>query len=383
MIRFFNPGHEAAVLLDSPFYHPPAVVVKMQEDLAFLPFWYADPGDCIFTPRPLPDQFVEMASRRDIHSFALPISATESGMLKNQEVDFWGISRQAIHLLEQYSEKYALNLKIEEWKEEYRTMSSREFSASCLLSLLKEVPEISRNILPVFYSNIAEIEAQNRVIPSKLLVKSPYSSSGRGLLWLEKPELSRSSRQILQGMLNRQGKVSIENVLDKVVDFSMHFSSEGFIGYSVFQTNSKGAYEKTWLASQEKIESKLSHYVDLNLLFKLKTFLLSWIAEKIRPYYQGAVGVDMMIYRAEGNYYLHPCVEINLRKSMGYLSLNLYQIYLHPDSEGFFSVEYCSEKPIGNTCLIDNLRMREGLTDLCPVFSDTNYRAILEINSKN
>lgn len=359
MIHYFNPGHEAAVLTDSPFYQAPAAVKKMQEDLASLPYWYAAPGDFVWISQACNDPAFQF--------------------LHNQEVDFWGISRQAIHLFENYSKQYNLSLRLPEWNPRYKELSDREFAADCLSCLIKEITEIQKNIIPLFFSDLSEIENYNRLSPDKLLAKSPYSSSGRGLLWLEKSELSRSSRQIIQGVLNRQKKISLEKTLEKIIDFSMHFLSDEFIGYSIFQTNAKGAYEKTWLASQEKIITKLTTYVEPDLLERVKQFFLEFIREKIRPYYQGNIGIDMMIYQSEEKHCLHPCVEINLRKSMGYLSLQLFQNYLSSDAEAFFSVEYNSIRKAETIQTNNFSRIRHGIFDLCPVNPDTKYRAILEV----
>ena len=379
MICYFNPGHEAAVWSDSPYYQSPASVLKMQEDLAFLPFWYADPGDFIYVPEPLPAFYTQLGNQRNIYPLACSTANDKIELLKDQEVDFWGLSRQGLHFFEAFSKQYDLSLRLPKWKPEYRNLSSREFAAECLSAMAEEIPEIPAEIIPSFFSNLSDIEQFNRLSPDKLLAKSPYSSSGRGLLWLEQPDLSRSSRQIVQGVLNRQKKISLEKALEKFLDFSMHFSSDGFIGFSIFYTNAKGAYEKTWLASQEKIKSKLEEYINPDLLRKVKEFLSEFIKEKIRPYYTGNVGIDMMIYRSGENFYFHPCVEINLRKSMGYLSLRLHQNFLHQDSEAYFSVAYNSDIKATLPVFLDNGKLEPGIIDLCPVDTATKYRAVLNV----
>lgn len=355
MIRYFNPGHEAAVWADSPFYQPPTSVLKLQKDLAFLPFYYADLGDYVYLPG---DHYDD------------PIIQS----LYGQTVDFWGLSKSAIHLFEQFSEKYDLNLVIPKWSDRYKSLTSREFSASCLAALAEEIPGIAKDIIPVFYSDLSEIEYLNRNTPDQLLLKSPYSSSGRGLLWLEKPELSRSSRQIIAGMLKKQGKVSVEKVLKKGLDFSMQFDSDKFLGYSIFHTNSKGAYNCSYLASQERMEIFLSDCFKPGLFPAVIKKLQELIRERILPYYSGNIGVDMMIYIiGEENdkgecYFLHPCVEMNLRKSMGYVSLKIFERMEQPDWSGYFTVKYNAKNP------------DERFIDLCPVHPDTKFRAIVSNN---
>ena len=50
-IHFFNPGHETAILQGSENYTPPANVQRMIRELSYLPVWYADPEDFVFTGR--------------------------------------------------------------------------------------------------------------------------------------------------------------------------------------------------------------------------------------------------------------------------------------------------------------------------------------------
>ena len=57
--------------------------------------------------------------------------------------------------------------------------------------------------------------------------------------------------------------------------------------------------------------------------------------------YFGNVGIDAMIYKWKGAATLHPVVEINARKTMGYVALNIQQRYFPHD---IISLEYVSSK---------------------------------------
>ena len=384
MIYYFNPGHETAILTESKHYQAPNPVKKMQEDLSFLPAWYADYESIILTRSVLPKHFMD--SIRQVDCNVLPVSISELGnyreILSGQKVDLWGISPQAIHFFETISKKHDLNLQIPTWKPIYKNLSSRFFSVECLAHLIENIPEISGEILPVFYSDIDEIRKINESSLHKLLIKSPFSSSGRGLLWLEETTISRSSEQIIRGMLKKQKIVSTEKVLNKTMDFSMHFCENRFIGYSLFTTNVKGAYEKTLLASQERIITEITSFIDPDLLEKVKMKLISFFRETIFPDYSGNIGVDMMIYQSEGKYFLHPCVEINLRKSMGYLAIVFFEKYVHPHSHGYFSIGCNRRDEIKKTPLfIENNRIKEGFFPLCPINDRSDYQAIALLNA--
>jgi len=396
MIHYFNPGHETAVLNASKYYHPPSHVTKMQTDLAFLPAWYASEGDYVFMETSLPNDF----NCKPLNTQIRPVTPADfSGnreMFLHSFVDLWGISPQSIHFFEKLNEHLNLSLAVPQWKEEFRFLVSRFASQKVLAGLLDCIPEIEREILPRFFSGIEEIEKEISQSQERLLIKSPYSSSGRGLIWLPPGKLAQSERQILRGMLKRQKQVSIEKALDKYMDFSMHFeiTNQGeiqFIGYSIFQTNGKGGYEKSLLAGQAYLEKQFTNLIDADLLLKTRINLMEMIQAMYAPYYTGAIGIDMLIYKTGDSYRLHPCVEVNMRKSMGYLAIRLTEKYLHPDSHGEFFIEYNrnpqitvqKHKQLQNQypLITENEHIRSGYLSLCPIRDTTNYQAYILIIS--
>ena len=397
MIHYFNPGHETAVLNASKYYHPPAHVTKMQADLAFLPAWYASEGDFVFLETSLPDDFVSSCKPLDFQIKPVtPGDFSENReMFQHSEVDLWGISPQGIHFFEKLNELWNLSLAIPQWKEEFRFLCSRFASQKILVGIIERIPEIGREILPCFFSGIEEIEQQTIQSHEQLLVKSPYSSSGRGLIWLPPGKLAQSERQIINGMLKKQKQVSIEKALNKYMDFSMHFeiTQQGdtqFIGYSVFQTKAKGAYEKSRLAGQAYLEKQITNLIDAGLLLQTRIVLSELLQEMYAPFYTGAMGIDMLIYQSGDFYRLHPCVEINMRKSMGYLAIRLFEKYLHPDSQGEFFIEYNRnpQTTVQNhqqlqkqyPLIVENGHIRSGYLSLCPITNQTNYQSFIIIH---
>ncbi|MDR2057781.1 MAG: hypothetical protein LBP83_05790 [Dysgonamonadaceae bacterium] len=374
MIHYFNPGHEAAVLNGSTFYRPPAKVLKMQEDLALLPTWYASPGDYVLFS--CPGQHAVWNDKKE--------------NLQNQRVDLWGISPHSIYLFEKLSRHYNLQLKIPEWKAEFRLLGSRFISHKVLSLLMDEITEIEKDILPQFFSGIDEIDRILSQSNEKYLIKSPFSSSGRGLIWLPPGKIARSEKQNITGMLKKQSQVSVEKALDKQLDFSMHFENtpEGethFIGYSIFRTNAKGAYEKSILANQETLEKQITTFIDRDLLLRVKKTLISLIHKTYSNYYQGNIGVDMLIYKSGDQYKLNPCVEINMRKSMGYLAIRLFENYIYPDSICELVIAYDSfpqlilqrhkEWKKQYPLVFEDKRIKNGYLNLCPVTETVNYYA--------
>jgi len=95
----------------------------------------------------------------------------------------------------------------------------------------------------------------------------------------------------------------------------------------------------------------------------------------------------MMIYKDGDSYKIHPCLEINMRYNMGYLSLRLYENYLVQGVEGRFYLDFSArEGDIFNRhkqmqeqypAQFTNGRLSSGYLALCPVNEKNRYRAYI------
>lgn len=391
-IHYFNPGHETAVLNGSPYYMAPANVATMQHDLAFLPAWYGNREDVVLVEKSVNEYYASIYEKIP----SLPHAITKNDLCRYKEVDIslWGISPQAIHYFEEIDKESELKLNIPQWREEYLYLNNRKTAHDCLELLCDQSIQIDNSIIPQFYTSLEEIDSAVKYSSCKLLAKAPYSSSGRGLLWLPVSELTRTENQILHGILKKQGAVSIERVLDKQIDFAMEFMSDGkgevdFVGYSLFYTNAKGGYESNYIGGQEYIEQILCKKISPFLLSDIKQQLRDILAEKYGSLYCGCIGVDMMIYKEEDTFRLHPCVEINMRYNMGYLALCIQQNYLSENVSGRFYLDFY---PREGDMLQSHIKMQElhptiykdgrlekGYMSLCPITENTRYRAYVLI----
>jgi hypothetical protein len=391
-IHYFNPGHETAVHNGSPYYTAPANVAAMQQELAYLPAWYGNKEDLVLV---MESNSYFSFLNKNIHNLPQAITESELTGHQNADVSLWGISPQAIHYFDMLNKEYEANLNIPEWHSEYKILNSRLNAKECLSVIIKQIPQIQDSIIPQFYTELKEIDNAVRLSSEQLLAKAPYSSSGRGLLWLPIGGLTRTENQILHGILKKQGSVSVEKVVDKETDFAMEFLSDGegnirFAGYSLFETNSRGAYESNCVASQQNIEKELTQYLPKDLLDKVKQVLTSVLKERYARLYRGCIGVDMMIYIDEGEYKLHPCVEINMRFNMGYLALKLFENFIIPTSHGRFYIDFNPEE--GNIygqhrtmrqqypVEFQNGKVSKGYLSLCPVNEQNKYRAYILID---
>ena len=146
----------------------------------------------------------------------------------------------------------------------------------------------------------------------------------------------------------------IEPLYNKVKDFGMEFCRDAngrvhYLGLSLFQTQN-GAYTGNLLATEAVKRDMMSRYVLLELLDEVATRLEKEIGDmfSVLPV-ESAIsdirfGVDMMIVAKENadGFLLHPCVEMNLRRTMGHVALSLSP--LDDIKEGNMAITYDSKR---------------------------------------
>ena len=227
-------------------------------------------------------------------------------------------------------------LPSDEWLEEVRRLSSREFACGYIKDLLAEMKDerlLGSEMKWVDNLNcqLSIVNCQLSTVNCQLIFKSPWSSSGRGVFVaeVERKEHQLSTVNRLQGFLSSQGGFVMDRFYeDKVLDFAMEFfvnddKSVDFLGWSVFHAGENGAYGYNYVESQEELVGRiLNGENSLNgLLGNLVDYHKVHLA---KTGYRGPVGIDML-KTADG--YIHPCLEINFRMNMGILALLLQERY--------------------------------------------------------
>jgi hypothetical protein len=130
-------------------------------------------------------------------------------------------------------------------------------------------------------------------------------------------------------VIHEQGEVMVEPYYNKVKDFGMEFEVDDqgvvhYLGLSLFHTKN-GAYIGNLLATEEAKREQMGRYVSLGLLDEIKQHIIQNVQ---LGDYQGPFGIDMMIVNSQlstvnSQLLLHPCVELNLRRTMGHVALSL------------------------------------------------------------
>lgn len=285
----FNPENDMALADGHPGYTPPVQIQQMRRELWWLPQWWAEDEDIVWNG----EERLNLSDDTRI----LP----------------WGWSPSLCHQLKQAGVQESL-LPSRKELEQIRQLSHRQTAVSLLQELRSELPldgHFAGN--SVLCRSIEEAEETANTYGEALL-KSPWSSSGRGLMRTDNPQWKAWASRILKA----QGSIVVEQFLHKVTDFALEFWLDGkggveYRGLSLFYTNERGAYLGNWVAPEEQKLAWLAQYIPLQYLQAIRAW---WTARLSRFDYAGPVGIDMMLAQ-EG---ICPCIEVNWRWTMGLVS---------------------------------------------------------------
>lgn len=288
-VHLFNPENDLALAAGKANYTPPLPVRRFKEALAQLPRWYADTDDIILTPG-------MTVTDLPANAFPAPWGWSANTIAQFQKVGLSGPFPDVEIIRRLSHRRTALNLH-------------RELQRSDLPYPLPPEPN--------------EITDADQITSADIILKSPWSCSGRGVV--DCSNITRESIiNIAKGIIRRQGSVMVEPKLDKTKDFALLYEIENgevaFKGISSFFTSATDtAYGGNLCASQDELRAELPEE-QLSATIEAVAEALSRI---VAPYYSGPVGVDMILYGPEQT--ICPTIEVNLRRTMGFVALSLYE----------------------------------------------------------
>ncbi len=383
----FNPDSDMALANNDENYMPPISARRMAEDLALLPIWYAEAGSVVLASSAY--NLVYLGELK--HRFPLSVEILTKPELANYndlEVIPWGWNR-ALRKDLFISGVPLSNIPSVKELETIRSLSSRLFANDILSRFANEEYCCGESVVLSDLSSCQSFVEGN----ARCVLKAPWSGSGKGLSWC-----SGSFTQSISGWCNRmlkeQGSVMGEPLFDKVEDFAMEFWADGqgevlFVGYSLFSTTSKGAYAGNILSSSGQIETLLGQYIPVERLMLIREKLKETMAEALSHSYCGYLGVDMMICKTNAGYYIHPCLEINVRMNMGIVAHNLHKNFVVAGKGGRFVIEYYKSNDTLQEAhreaqklfplSIEQGRIVSGYLSLVPVTPKSLYRAYIQI----
>lgn len=266
-VAVFNPWHDMALAAGTPHYQPPRPAMQMAEDLASLSRLWEEEG----------------------------------------KVTVWGWDALVVHKLVKQGVPRCM-MPSDEELEHIRRLSNRR-------TAVKALAEMGSGFRSQWCESEDELLQAIKAERGVSLLKSPWSCSGKGLMRTDRPWQGWA-----RNILSRQGGIVVEPFYDsKSHDMAIEYEiSDGhtrYLGISAFATNG-GTYTGNILDTEER---KLRH-LGIEMPHDIISMHLGFLNREVAPFYSGPVGIDMMVM-ADGS--IHPCVEINLRRTMGWVALQI------------------------------------------------------------
>ncbi len=293
-----------ALASGSPGYTPPANIRAYRKLHWNLPARWAAPEDIVW----------------DGENCLAPLFASDGNV---PDICPWGWSPALVHELE-LAGVPRLRMPDTEWLGKLRRLSGRESTAAVQRSFGIDVC-VCRDVCSV-----------ERCIDTwgDVILKSPWSSSGKGLMLTDNPNWRCWTARVLR----RQEAVIVERFVKKKLDFAMEFLMEHgtarYMGLNVFRTDARGHFLDNTDGTEQEFETMIAATLRCpGTLAEVRRWYVENLP-RLASWYSGPVGVDMLV-TAEGT--VHPCVEINWRMTMGMAKV-LSKLLVSDNKESYFLV---------------------------------------------
>lgn len=327
-LHIFNPEHEYAMAADMTNFTPPHAARVVRSELAYLPALWAQDGDVIIVD----DVPAAMNAYRKLKLKIRPeikfVTLKElRKVIENsivEAVEPWGWDKTVRHALLKAGVP-AEAMPDDDTINAIRMLSNRATAVELLGRIRQEDTAGWLTGNAVVCHDMAEVECfieQHR----NVVLKAPWSCSGRGVRYVTPETFTENIRKWTDRTLTKQQTIVAEVKCSKVIDFAVEFIAEAdgtvrMAGLSLFNTVN-GAYKGNIIASEAEKREKIERYIPSERLDNIISRMAELLAHKLKGTYTGPLGVDMMV--AYGSL-LNPCVEINLRRTMGHAALARYE----------------------------------------------------------
>ena len=313
--HLFNPENDLALAADIDRYTPPAAAIALSRSGSLIPAWITGSGDRVLVRSE--HEFREAENLR--RQFGLNFEATETVPSGCASFSPWGWSRHARRQFINAGANTA-SLPDDAWLQRQRMLSSRSTTVDLCNHLGIEPPETASTV-----EKAVAAVANNLERGRHSYLKMPWSSSGRGVFPTARMKAHLIERRA-SDIIRSQGFVIIEPDRCRKADFASLYHVAGgearFHALSVFETDSRGAYRGNLIVSDDDIISRLG--TDPMPWAEKMAYSLTAV---IAPFYSGCAGVDMVVTH---NGDVYPCIELNLRTTMGVIAAAMRPYFGQP-----------------------------------------------------
>lgn len=363
-LHLFNPQNDLALALNLENYTAPPAAVELARAGSCLPLWYGKPGDEFVTEGVNARWLGEL---RDAFGMEVrPWGHSTEGLRPEP----WGWSKAARR------DFLRLGFGPETMPDDAELERLRELSgrrSACILGrALAREGLMAEETAAMEIRSLDEAREYAGLHPDALL-KLPWSSSGRGQIRVSGENDFETRRQAIEGALRRYGYLTAEPFRrDKLADVAHLFEArEGrvrYCGLSVFETEPNGDYSGNVLGSEEALRAMLeSRFTGIAAkLDRIAEGQAHALESLLGNAYEGPLGVDMMIVGDEGEACsVVPCVELNLRMTMGHVAHRLHEHYCGEETCGRFYLQG-NARGVAGDMRVEEGKVRSGVLRLNP-----------------
>ena len=324
-IHIFNPEHDTALASNKAPFTPPHAARQLHHDLGFIAATWAGDGDFVIVD----DKVMAKESLKRIGFENLTCKLVEPTEIKKlgtsdlKEICVWGWDKAIKRYLFDLGLKCETMMPTESILDELRNISGREWAAN---NILQPLVTDSNHLIGEAFVAKSVAEAININNYPAWVLKAPWSCSGRGVRYVSKNTLSPHLEGWVANTIAKQGYIMIEPFYTKILDLAGEFycckdGNVKFLGLSLFETKN-GTYTGNIIAPENRKRKVVSKYIPLSILDDAIAKIAVLASKGFKGIYEGHFGVDMMIVAdKDRGFCLHPCVELNLRRTMGYVAL--------------------------------------------------------------
>lgn len=288
--------------------------------LQFLPLLYGEEGDHILVTHLPPKSF----------QVALPLHLLSEKIGEIGKIETWGWSESA----KKWADDHQMHYHPPPFSN-LREIASKAFSFA-------NTPTLPGAQL---LRTTDELEKWVKKTPYPKIIKTCFGLSGRERFLIKTPKEFEILRNQI-GKAFKDGSPLIgEPWVKRFFDFSSQWlisktKAPSYLGATVMRNTQTGQYKETLSGNEEILFGPFYCFLKEHLeAVKIP------IQKIVNQGYFGYLGIDAMVYQhpIKMDQRLHPIVEINMRKTFGYLALKLIEKWKAP----FLSLSYLSRKGSG------------------------------------
>lgn len=341
-IHVFNPEHDIMLATMDTIQRPPKAACRLRHDLGFMPALAAEDGDWVWVN----DIRHTVNQCRHINKYLRNVKFVDDKTLRqhftkanamklmaNEEVRIkpWGWDAAIKQELMSLGIPNSL-LRSDETLSLIKIISNRNWATQNLLPHLLEVntdvPLIGESLYLCDEQSVLSYLNKHK----NIVVKAPWSSSGRGIRYIYGSG-DHSVNGWIKNVIQKQGGVMVEPYYKKLMDFGLEFefiNSEEvtFKGISLFK-NDKSNYNGNLIVTEQEKYRILEKYISSESILKIAQAIIDVMRPHCLCTQQTHFGIDLMIIHGidpdTEKIYLHPCIEMNFRQTMGHLAIDVEQ----------------------------------------------------------